>query len=233
MYDLIKEAADAGVLLFVENGKLGFKLTAAEFPAALKQRIVANKADIVEFLSKHQEAAQNKLPELVAVPRESERVNASFAQQRLWFLDEMEGGSGFYNMPFTRFFERDFDLAIAEKALNAILERHEVLRTYYEGEAGQCVQVIRDTWDFSIRQQDFSEANEAQLEDDLRAAISEESFRRRRGKSRKKKRAQPSRQRRKPAWNRKRPRPQNRKLTRPRRRPRRRNRRRRRAGSAG
>lgn len=177
MYDLIKEAADAGVLLFVENGKLGFKLTAAEFPAALKQRIVANKADIVEFLSKHQEAAQNKLPELVAVPRESERVNASFAQQRLWFLDEMEGGSGFYNMPFTRFFERDFDLAIAEKALNAILERHEVLRTYYEGEAGQCVQVIRDTWDFNIRQQDFSEANEAQLEDDLRAAISEESFR--------------------------------------------------------
>lgn len=176
MYDLIKEAADAGVLLFVENGKLGFKLTGAEFPAALKQRIVANKADIVEFLSKHQEAAQNKLPDLVAVPRTDSRVTASFAQQRLWFLDEMEGESGFYNIPFTRFFERDFDVNVAEKALNAVLERHEVLRTCYEGEAGNCIQVIRDEWDFAIRQEDFSHLAEDETEDALRAAIQAESF---------------------------------------------------------
>ena len=67
---------------------------------------------------------------------------ASFAQQRLWFLDQLEASSVAYNEYSTI----RLNFAVNEQALiqslNALVERHEVLRTRFVAIDGQPMQVI-------------------------------------------------------------------------------------------
>ncbi len=67
---------------------------------------------------------------------------ASFAQQRLWFLDQFEPGSPYYNIPIVVRLRGKFDIALFEKAINEIVSRHEILRTTFASIDGKPVQVI-------------------------------------------------------------------------------------------
>jgi len=66
----------------------------------------------------------------------------SFAQQRLWFLDQLEPGSSFYNIFDTLSFVGPTDVPALEQSLNEIVRRHEVLRTTFANVLGKPVQVI-------------------------------------------------------------------------------------------
>jgi amino acid adenylation domain-containing protein/non-ribosomal peptide synthase protein (TIGR01720 family) len=55
----------------------------------------------------------------------------SFAQQRLWFLNELEPGSFFYNIPVVLRLKGQLNLAVLEQTLSEIIRRHEVLRTTF------------------------------------------------------------------------------------------------------
>ncbi|SHM78877.1 amino acid adenylation domain-containing protein [Duganella sacchari] len=66
----------------------------------------------------------------------------SFAQQRLWFLDQLETSSAFYNIPFALRVHGRLDTAALQRTLSHVLERHEVLRTRFVTEAGTPVQRI-------------------------------------------------------------------------------------------
>ena len=67
---------------------------------------------------------------------------ASFAQQRLWFLDQLFPGTSFYNVPTVIRLTGVLNLAALEKSFNEIVRRHEVLRTTFGTEEGQPVQLI-------------------------------------------------------------------------------------------
>ena len=66
----------------------------------------------------------------------------SFAQQRLWFLDQLEPGSSFYNIPAAVRLAGSLDAAVLEQSLNEVVRRHEVLRATFVMVKGQPVQVI-------------------------------------------------------------------------------------------
>jgi amino acid adenylation domain-containing protein/non-ribosomal peptide synthase protein (TIGR01720 family) len=66
----------------------------------------------------------------------------SFAQQRLWFLDQLMPGNVLYNMPAAVRLRGALDIAALERAINATVERHEALRTTFHVEDGVAVQVI-------------------------------------------------------------------------------------------
>ncbi len=66
----------------------------------------------------------------------------SFAQARLWFFDQLEPGSPQYNISVAVRLEGLLNLAVLEQSLNAIVQRHEVLRTTFGTMDGQPVQVI-------------------------------------------------------------------------------------------
>ncbi len=55
----------------------------------------------------------------------------SFSQQRLWFLDQLEPDSPFYNMPVAVRIKGSLDKTILEKSINAIIQRHEILRASF------------------------------------------------------------------------------------------------------
>ena len=66
---------------------------------------------------------------------------ASFAQQRLWFLDELEPGSPTYNIAAALRLRGALDVAALKRSLNEIVRRHEALRTTFSVGDGQAVQV--------------------------------------------------------------------------------------------
>ena len=70
---------------------------------------------------------------------------ASFAQQRLWFLDQLEPGSPFYNLPLVISIKGDLDAAALARTLNEILDRHEALRTTFSDGPDGPTQVIAKT----------------------------------------------------------------------------------------
>lgn len=66
----------------------------------------------------------------------------SFAQERLWFLDQLEPGSAFYNVPAAVRLEGDLDVGALERSINEIVRRHDVLRTTFPVIGGDPVQAI-------------------------------------------------------------------------------------------
>ena len=81
---------------------------------------------------------------------------ASFAQQRLWFLDRLEPGSSAYNIPLRARIEGDLDVRALERALSEIIERHEGLRTTFFEEDGEPYQAVGAAWTASLPIDDFS-----------------------------------------------------------------------------
>jgi amino acid adenylation domain-containing protein len=78
-------------------------------------------------------------------PRTGE-LPLSFAQQRLWFIDQIEPGSAAYNMSLAVRLTGILDVNALQKSLAAIVQRHEVLRTRIENREGCGVQVIEPEW---------------------------------------------------------------------------------------
>ena len=81
------------------------------------------------------------VPPLVRVPR-SGPLPSAFAQQRLWFLDQLEPGSFAYNLAGAVRLEGSLDVAGMAGALSGIVRRHESLRTVFKEEHGEPLQVI-------------------------------------------------------------------------------------------
>src|SRR6266404_5618160 len=78
------------------------------------------------------------------------RVVASFAQQRLWFLDQMESGTGSYNVSRAARMKGRLNLPALRQTLNALVARHESLRTNFGTDAGEPVQIISPAREMEI-----------------------------------------------------------------------------------
>ena len=94
-----------------------------------------------------------------------ERLPLSFAQQRLWFLDRLQGSSSEYTMREALCLEGEVDLAALERAIQALVDRHESLRTRFvqhdEGEPCQVIEPLR----IALRVEDLSGLEESQLQE--------------------------------------------------------------------
>ena len=82
---------------------------------------------------------QADIPPITVVPRE-DHMSLSYAQQRLWFLDRLEGPNSTYNMPIVLELRGMVNRNLLDETINMIISRHETLRTVFamvDGEVGQ------------------------------------------------------------------------------------------------
>src|SRR3954454_19775872 len=66
----------------------------------------------------------------------------TFAQQRLWFLEQLQPGGTSYLIPWYLRIEGTLNVPMLEKSLNEIVQRHEILRTTFRWEGDIAVQVV-------------------------------------------------------------------------------------------
>ncbi len=88
-----------------------------------------------------EEGAVTQAPPLVPVARTG-RLPASFAQQRLWFLAQLEPDSPFSNLPAGFRLRGKMDVDLLTSGLNQVIARHEALRTVFQETDGQPAQVV-------------------------------------------------------------------------------------------
>jgi amino acid adenylation domain-containing protein len=115
----------------------------AEIPlrALFEEPTVAGLASVVERARRGEEAPQ--APPIRPVPRAG-ALPLSFAQQRLWFLDQLEPESSAYVISFALHLDGRLDRAALGRALTEIVRRHETLRTRFVLEDGDPLQAVAE-----------------------------------------------------------------------------------------
>jgi amino acid adenylation domain-containing protein/non-ribosomal peptide synthase protein (TIGR01720 family) len=113
-------------------------------------------AELADRVVATQQAGQGRAaPPIEGAPRDGD-LPLSFAQQRLWFLDQLEPGNAFYNIPDAVRISGPLDVAALEQSLNEIVRRHEVLRTTFPTVNGKARQVIAPELRISLSVEDLT-----------------------------------------------------------------------------
>ncbi|MBV9791906.1 MAG: amino acid adenylation domain-containing protein, partial [Chloroflexi bacterium] len=97
----------------------------------LPLRLLFEAPTIAQFTARLGGQVAEASTPLLPVPRDGRRLPLSFAQQRLWFLDQLDPGSTVYAIPCIVRLRGRLDRAALERSLSTIIERHEVLRTSF------------------------------------------------------------------------------------------------------
>ena len=93
-------------------------------------------------------------PPIEPVPRDQD-LPLSFAQQRLWFLDQLAPGNTSYNIPTAMRLSGRLDVDALEKSLQEIVRRHESLRTVFLDKDGTPVQIVKEDIGFKLKKTDL------------------------------------------------------------------------------
>ncbi|ATQ76400.1 hypothetical protein CR152_19100 [Massilia violaceinigra] len=146
--------------------RTGFKL---ELPlrAVFEFPTIAQLARAIDDTLARQNS-QPLLPAIVAQQRPA-RLPLSFAQQRLWFLEQFNPGTSLFNIPFALELTGELDAGMLVRSFESLLARHEVLRTGFASEGGEAWQHVAPTAPFALPLIDLPEAELAgRLEDFFR-----------------------------------------------------------------
>jgi alpha-ketoglutarate-dependent taurine dioxygenase/acyl carrier protein len=150
------------------------------FGVELPLRTLFESPTIAELASSVERALQSEtgvtLAPIERVSREGD-LPLSFAQQRLWFLDQLASGNTAYNIQVAVRLTGALDLPALEKTLNEIVRRHEALRTTFAVREGLPVQVITPEYRVSLPLVDISDAPAAAREAAVERLYAEEGRR--------------------------------------------------------
>ncbi len=119
----------------------------------------------------------NSRTQITARRSEQSTAPLSFAQQRLWFLNQLEPGSAAYNLPRAIYLTGLLNTAALEQSFNEIVRRHEILRTTFETVDGQPIQMIAPISTLALPIVNLRELSESEREQKAQQLATEEAQR--------------------------------------------------------
>ncbi|HYH78372.1 MAG TPA: amino acid adenylation domain-containing protein, partial [Longimicrobium sp.] len=165
---------------FFEVG--GHSLLAVQVISRVRQRMAVEVAlrdlftrpVLADFARGLETASRAELPAIEPVERGAD-LPLSFAQQRLWFIERLEGAGAAYHIPVRQRLRGELDRAALRRALDRIVARHEALRTTFAEVDGAPVQRIAPAQEspFHLTEHDLRGAAEAAAE--LRLLMADEA----------------------------------------------------------
>ncbi len=123
---LLTDLDRLGIRLTIVGDQLKLNAPKGAITAELRQRVKQHKTALIA-LQQTPFAKGNTIPPASDEPY----LPCSFAQQRLWLLDQLEPGSCAYNIPIFWRIAGDLNIAVLCQAVNAIIQRHASLRTVF------------------------------------------------------------------------------------------------------
>jgi amino acid adenylation domain-containing protein/FkbH-like protein len=141
--------------------------------AVFEYPTIAELARRIETLRRE---GQAPLPALKPAPHQ-DRAPVSYAQQRLWFLDQLEPGNPLYNILQMMHIHGDLNVEILQQSINEITRRHGSLRTTFQAKDGQPVQVIAPSLPLAVTLIDCAHPKAVRREAEVQDLILQE-FRR-------------------------------------------------------
>lgn len=151
LQDLLALLSQHNIRLALEKTEQGEQLKIRAAKGALtpeiKKQLQENKPELMRWIATKQEQQQQNQP----IPARTvkldettgkEHLPLSFAQQRLWFIDQFDPGNPAYTIPAASYIHGPLDATILEQSLHYVVERHESLRTSFHTHNGEAYQRI-------------------------------------------------------------------------------------------
>ncbi|MGC2744453.1 MAG: condensation domain-containing protein, partial [Candidatus Angelobacter sp.] len=98
----------------------------------------------------------------------------SYSQLRLWSIDQLQGSSAEYNMPQALRLRGRLDVDALRRAVQTIVDRHEILRTHFGEEQGKPVQIIAPSLTLEIPIEDLSGLSEGEQQRQVMTSVNNE-----------------------------------------------------------
>ena len=172
IYDFLASLRKKGLELWVEGNNLRYRGASEVLTKELLEQLRLKKVEIVNALK----SAVPKSREETAISKRKGDgpVRASFAQERLWFLEQLEPGGSHYNIPVSFRIKGKLDVVLVKECFELLVKRHEALRTRYEVVSGQVTQVVEETVSVGMHVEDVSLGAKEELEERVRRRCEEE-----------------------------------------------------------
>ncbi len=148
--ELLTHIRQLDIKLWLEGERLRYSAPEGAMTAALRADLAAQKGEIIQLLREVQGGAQEPAPPLLPVGRERD-LPLSFAQQRLWFLHQLDPSNPVYTIPYMLRLVGAFDIPALERSIQQVVARHETLRTTFPTRDGQPVQIVAPAVDVPLR----------------------------------------------------------------------------------
>ncbi|MFN6461422.1 MAG: amino acid adenylation domain-containing protein [Nostoc sp. DedVER02] len=172
--EFLSELCRLDIKLWVEENRLRCSAPKDVLTSAMKAELAERKEEIIAFLGKNNVGINSQNQLINPVPREG-NLPLSFAQQRLWFIDQLQPNSNFYNLPAALHIKGSLNIAVLENTLNEIVRRHEVLRTTFISQQGQPIQVIHPSLTLSLPIINLQELPQLEQEAEVKRFMLEEA----------------------------------------------------------
>ncbi|KYC42727.1 non-ribosomal peptide synthetase [Scytonema hofmannii PCC 7110] len=139
--EFICHLSNLSINLEIDGDRLRCRAPEGALTPMLRQEIAGRKTEIMLFLQQAKQVkATHQLP-IQRVPRDAE-LPLSFAQQRLWFVQQLSPDNDSYNMLEALRLDGALNIVALEQSLNELVRRHEVLRTTFPTLDGKPIQKI-------------------------------------------------------------------------------------------
>ncbi|WP_426159590.1 amino acid adenylation domain-containing protein [Pseudomonas sp. TSRC2-2] len=168
-YQLLELFTRHGVALEVDGDKLRCKAPRGFLTDEMMQALKLHKSELIALLGGHDGA--------VIPSRAGDEVDwpLSFSQRQLWFLDQLEPGNAFYNVPTAVTLKGPLRVQLLERALNALIQRHEMLRTTFCMVDGEPRQIVHRAMPLALQVTDLSNLPGTEREQHVRAAVDQDA----------------------------------------------------------
>ncbi len=152
-----------GIKIWLEGGQLNYRAPKGVMNPDLKNQLLGRKSEILAFLEEAQIATDCYFEPILSIERSGD-LPLSFAQQRMWFLYQLESQSPFYNESLQLRVAGLLNVEALQQSVNKIIRRHEILRTTFPAVDGKPLQVIFPSLAMNIPVLDLQGLEESEVQ---------------------------------------------------------------------
>ncbi|OUS05847.1 hypothetical protein A9Q81_03635 [Gammaproteobacteria bacterium 42_54_T18] len=156
VFELMSKLGAAGIKLWLEDGQLKFKAPKGALTKDLKSHLVAKKQDVIEFLGATRvgdDASDDTIPKA----DRSKPLQLSYSQQRMWFIEQLMPANSTFHIPAALILNGVLDREALRKSFELLVERHESLRTVFETDGDEAIQIVKDLESFRLPYTDLTD----------------------------------------------------------------------------